>query len=219
MGALNNYFNKIYCINLKRRPDRWKRVSKMFENYSVDVQRIEAIDGSIHGHLSLLRPSQYGCFMSHKSAYEDAVKNGYEKILILEDDVYFDKNINSYDFEKLPEWDMMYPGASQAPNTNVWDVEMKDGYYLNNAKTWGTFANAFKLQTLIDILENIKKTGVNKPIDVYLAEYAVNAQKMAITIFPNIIIPDVRDSDVCDTNDQKSHSLKMKWNLNNFDIK
>jgi hypothetical protein len=216
---LNNYFNKIYCINLKRRADRWTRILKMFNQYEVDVQRIEAFDGNVVGSFNNLRAAQYGCFLSHKSVYEDAVKNNYEKILILEDDVYFDKNINSFDFNKLPEWDSLYLGASQAPNTHVWDVKEEKGYYYNNILTLGTFANAFKLHILVDILKTMEnKNNINKPIDVYLARYIRDSKCVGITIFPNIIIPDVRNSDVSNDNSQIEHSQKMKWNLNNFDI-
>lgn len=215
---LNNYFDKIYCINLNRRIDRWKRISKMFLEYNVDVQRIEAFDGQVIGSPNKLRPSQYGCLLSHKFVYEDAVKNNYGKILILEDDAYFDKNINSYDFTKLPEWDVLYLGASQAPNTNIWDVEMKDGYYLNNKNTLGTFGIAFKLDILIDILKTMRENITDEPIDVVLPKYIIEKKCSGITIFPNIIIPDVRDSDICNTNDQIAHSKRMKWNLENFDI-
>jgi hypothetical protein len=30
MNALNNFFKKIYCINLDRRPDRWEHASEQF---------------------------------------------------------------------------------------------------------------------------------------------------------------------------------------------
>ncbi len=32
---LNNYFDKIICINLDRRPDRWKEAQEQFKNAGI----------------------------------------------------------------------------------------------------------------------------------------------------------------------------------------
>lgn len=217
VSNLNQYFNKIYCINLKRHINRWKKVSVMFDKFEVNVERIEAIDGnSIKNNIYNLRPAQYGCLMSHKLAYEDAIKNNYDKILMLEDDIYFDKNINTYDFSKLPEWDILYLGASQYD----WNVRMEDGYYYNTVKTQGTFANAFKKHVLIDLVKRMENTNsITIPMDVYLPLFYTNSKYVSITIFPNIIIADVRSTDsVSGGANQIEHSKNMKWNLDNFNI-
>ena len=46
MNPINNYFNKIYCVNLDRRQERWKEASDEFKKFSLDVERFSAVDGS-----------------------------------------------------------------------------------------------------------------------------------------------------------------------------
>ena len=43
---MSDFFDKIYCINLDRRPDRWERVSKQFNELSLDVERFPAYNGN-----------------------------------------------------------------------------------------------------------------------------------------------------------------------------
>ena len=46
MSILSNYFDKVYCINLKRRLDRWEKVTNTFNKFGFDeVERFEAVDG------------------------------------------------------------------------------------------------------------------------------------------------------------------------------
>ena len=43
---LSKYFDKKFCINLDRRPDRWDIVSDEFNKWGIkDVERVSAVDG------------------------------------------------------------------------------------------------------------------------------------------------------------------------------
>jgi glycosyl transferase family 25 len=74
--------DKIYCINLDSRPDRWERMQKRFVKYNLDVHRISAIQagGDIVG------PAE-ACSFSHLLALRDGKLHNYNRIIILEDDV------------------------------------------------------------------------------------------------------------------------------------
>jgi len=139
MNPINNYFNKIYCVNLDRRQERWKEASDEFKKFSLDVERFSAVDGSkldlSNIKMQVLKsdslPGAVGCSMSHRNIIIDAKEKGYEKILILEDDVVFTDNLIER-FEKeinsLPEdWDLFYlsannlkPEALTKINENIW---------------------------------------------------------------------------------------------------
>ena len=43
---LNQYFDKIFCINLDSRSDRWEEAQKEFIKHSLNVERVSAIQGS-----------------------------------------------------------------------------------------------------------------------------------------------------------------------------
>lgn len=103
--------NRIYYINLDRRPDRKEHVLKQMKQQGFDmtlVERFRAIDGDqlqltpqqkrmfLH---SDYRRHQYSSSrdrimanqLSHYSILQDMVKKNYEYILILQDDVVFKK--------------------------------------------------------------------------------------------------------------------------------
>lgn len=88
----------IYCINLDRRPDRWELIKKRFDSYALDVQRIPAVEMK-DPRVQFLRSLKHGrtidsdgyvaCTFSHLVALQDAYDNGYEKVIMFEDDVRF----------------------------------------------------------------------------------------------------------------------------------
>jgi len=45
---LDKYFDKIYCINLDRRKDRWKETEKELKKWGLldQVERYSAVDGT-----------------------------------------------------------------------------------------------------------------------------------------------------------------------------
>jgi GR25 family glycosyltransferase involved in LPS biosynthesis len=124
MNPINSYFNKIYCVNLDRRPERWEEASKEFKKFNLDVERFSAVDGS-KMNLSNIKmevlkmeslPGAVGCSLSHRNIIKDAKKNAYDKILIFEDDVVFEDNLLTRfenEIKSLPEdWDMFYLSAN-----------------------------------------------------------------------------------------------------------
>ena len=121
---MNDYFDKIICINRSSRTDRWDKFQKMCERYGLEVARFNAhegtqLDGSFNGN--------YGCTSSHRGVLELICHNGWNRTLIFEDDSeavepgrYGDhaanrlplmqqwEQIKSYIPEK---WDMLYLGG------------------------------------------------------------------------------------------------------------
>ena len=80
-----DYFDAIYCINLDKRPDRWEWVKKEFEKMGIEdkVKRFPAFD---------VNKKHVGCALSHRYIIKLAKENKYNNVLILEDDIYFNKN-------------------------------------------------------------------------------------------------------------------------------
>jgi len=64
-------------INLHKRRDRWKKIQERFENTSVNLRRLDALEHPV---------GSYGLFRSFIKAIDYAYKKKLPNILILEDD-------------------------------------------------------------------------------------------------------------------------------------
>ena len=82
MAAIDAYVDRIYCINLDSRKDRWQNVSDEFARIGI-LDRVDRVPGIVD------RDPRIGCLKSHQACVNDAGENGYEKILVCEDDVRF----------------------------------------------------------------------------------------------------------------------------------
>ena len=118
MKSISSFFDKVYCINLEERKDRWDICEEKFKEYGItNYVRFDGV--KVSGNLSSKKLGQIGCAASFYNVFKDASKNSYEKILVLEDD--FDFTISKYEiinnldkaFKEMPEdWDMFYLGAN-----------------------------------------------------------------------------------------------------------
>lgn len=127
----------IYVINLDARKEKWARVSALFDEKRLKVNRVSGVNGyvisedekrELSGPYSVqLRGTQIGCLLSHLSIIHDAYKRGYSTIWVMEDDVEFVddpqqipkllKTLSKLD----PQWDIFY--------TDI-DWRTSDGGYL-----------------------------------------------------------------------------------------
>jgi glycosyl transferase family 25 len=107
-------FDGIVYINLRRRSDRRASLMKVLEKLHVDfakVHRIEAVDDPLNG--------TKGCLLSHIQALDLVQNKGWERGLILEDDVIFHcavdeiKRVTKTFFEDFKgNWDVFMLGGA-----------------------------------------------------------------------------------------------------------
>lgn len=226
---INQYFDKIYCLNLDRRTDRWKKSSKEFSKFSIKAERWSATDGKKLNkkEISLLENNTderilsdigrienkfaLACLLSHLEIIKDAKSNNYKKILIFEDDIIIsNKFIEEVSKIKKLEWKLLYLGASQF----LWGgIEIKNGYY-NCNKTLGTFAYAVESSIYDDLINIFEKR--NKSVDNFLSLIQSKYKNQCITLYPNIIISDVGDSEIRESKNMEDYSKIMRWNLEDF---
>lgn len=128
----NNFFEKIYVINLEEATDRKKYVSNLLSSENISFEFFEAFNGRKKFPTDQLRldfikenfflgprwkPSvgQIGCWMSHVNIWKHIVKNNIETCLILEDDITFgvhnpNETLNHY-LKDLPiDWNIFMLG-------------------------------------------------------------------------------------------------------------
>ena len=156
--TLTNYLDHIYIINLDHRTDRWAKMINLLQTLGLNsndsiITRFSAIAPDLYANTIIKKSYQYfnipdgikkdnkkiqkyikgalGCKMSHYQIIQDAARNNYRQILILEDDVCLAPNLSvdkffihfrkmMWDLENLGhDWAMCYLGGK-----NVGDVKM-----------------------------------------------------------------------------------------------
>ena len=96
---MDDFFDVIYCINLKRCHDRREHMIEQFKKIGIDkYQFIEGVDKNdplvkktmVYQHVNKkLSPSQIGNWLSYRKIWKDMVANKYQLALICEDDLFF----------------------------------------------------------------------------------------------------------------------------------
>ena len=220
---LNTYFDKIYCLNLKKRENRWIYSNYQFNNNNISVERYDAIDGELidfnDNDINLESFSRkgiieskgaLGCLKSHLEIIKDAKSKNYKRILIFEDDILLSDNFNE-EVKKIEniDWNLLYLGASQFEWSNI---KPENGLY-KCSKTLGTFAYALDISIYDEILKTEESS--KKSIDNILSDIQKSNDK-CYTLFPNIVISDVLESDIRSPKSIVEYSNQVKWNLDKF---
>lgn len=227
MSFLNKYFSHIYVLNLDSEKEKYINISNSLNDLNINFSRFSAYgknNNIVIENFNKIKENKnalikqigaMGCLISHREIIKDAINNDYENILILEDDAHFcfgfSEKINI--LKLIPsKWSLLYLGASQ----HDWSsVKVKQNYY-NAVKTDGTFAYAINKKAYNAILKLSEE--MLHPIDWYLRIYQSKNSENCFVLFPNLCIADVSSSSIRAPRNQEEHSIKMKWNLKNFNI-
>lgn len=159
---LNKYFDKIYYINLDRRQDRRKACEEQLAKYNITAERVTAFDTA-----SLGISGAIGCHKSHVEVLKDAYKNGYNKILLLEDDIVFTKDFDNFSSIPSPDsfhWEMLYFGATVMKRPIIIDE-----YFMQLTKAYAAHAIGFTWDMIELILE--KAVNPHDNIDVLYSSF------------------------------------------------
>lgn len=100
---IQDFCDKIYCINMDEHKKRWILVQREFERVGITAERFSGIRHK-HKHV--------GCRLSHQAIIRKARDEGWERVLIFEDDTVFRPGaVSVFDtaVKRLPdEWDLFY---------------------------------------------------------------------------------------------------------------
>ena len=164
MGNSFDFFEKIYCINLKHRTDRWENCQNQF--FQLDIlHRVIRKEGVMcrHPKLSEKQNAQIGCALSHYSILKEAQSKNYSNILVLEDDFLFleegeilHSKINKSTSELPKNWDLFYFGGFFVKGYDYAPTE-KYSKNLIRAKTcFCTHAISYSKSAINKILNDLK---------------------------------------------------------------
>lgn len=164
MLTINDYFDKVYCINLDEATERWSKCVEQFNKYGIEVERFSAIKPMV-GINGLLR-GEIGILRSNYSIIEKSNNDKCDKVLILEDDFVFLENFNElFDtfIKQVPEdWDFLYFGGNHLGGL----IQVSENVSkMNHSYALHSFAVR---KTMFDkILNTIHEEYI--PVDVYYA--------------------------------------------------
>ncbi len=251
ISIVNEVFDHVYVVNLKNEVQKKCTIAKQLIGHGVDFGFWEATNGYLpensakyeayksrgvgkfeHFHefeeLEKYRGTKFidsegalGYILTYISILNDAKKNNYESILILEDDVIlgddFEDRFKLFLSSINKNWKIIQLGASQYG----WeDIDEKKSiankfYTPLEVKTCGSFAIGIHNSIYDELIE--VQSFFDAPFDhIPLGSLYKKYADKCFVAFPNICIPDVSTSTIRSGRDQFSHGEKMKWNLTKY---
>lgn len=180
-----DFFDRIYCINLSHRTDKWGESLQEFKKVGIEnkVIRFEGIkfDENKYGWMS----RRGGCFGSHREIINICNKDNISNVLVLEDDVQFINNpIENLNLalKELPEqWNIFYLGMNPTPEIFPDPLIRISQNLLKVKSALTTHAIAYNKSSYNDILNNIPEgDGIinwlhaNISMDGWFMQYYLN---------------------------------------------
>lgn len=163
---------KILVINLKKREDRWLRISEMLSERGLDFKRVDAIEDE-RGYI--------GCVKSHIKALQYAKILGLKEVIIMEDDFMFagdgkfiyppacDVCLYSCKLNKKREYDDDFYQVYDGRHTDFYFI--REHYYDTLIECWS------------ESLEKLMKDYIHRN---YLDVYWIKLQKKDLFLCPKI---------------------------------
>lgn len=123
-------FDRVVCLNLDRRPDRWERFQARLATIAggwpfAPVERFKAVDAKVCEPPAWWRADRgaWGCMQSHIRIIEAALLDGVESILVLEDDAMFCEGFRDSAAAFLSivpaEWDSLMLGGQHLVKPDI----------------------------------------------------------------------------------------------------
>ncbi|XP_016963573.1 glycosyltransferase 25 family member [Drosophila biarmipes] len=183
--------DRIFMINLKRRPERRAKMEELFQELGIDAEYFEAVDGKeltaerlqemgirfLPGyedpyHHRAMTMGEIGCFLSHYRIWVKMVRKGLKEVLILEDDIRFEPYFRQNAVRVLNqarsvvEYDLIYFGRKRLKEESEPGVTNADSLVHAGYSYW-TLGYVLSLQGALKLLA-AKPLEKLIPVDEFL---------------------------------------------------
>jgi len=182
----SNFFEKVYCINLNERKDRWDYAQKNIKPIFPNLERFPAV--SLHpdlleyipiveptyfrpyiGDTLTLSSGEYGCSLSSFLVWKKMIKESINSCLIVEDDASFKDNaLNKIkdSWKVLPEdWDVVLLSSyGSGPEINNYFSRFNGAWFTS------TVACAWSLNGAKKMVDIVSSNKIKGPLDSFIGD-------------------------------------------------
>jgi len=158
---INDFFEKGYYINLDRRPDRKEHFENEMGKYGLKdfFERISAEDSINES--NPIKKHNY-CSLTYYKLFERIYNEGYENVVIFEDDAYFYNDPNELpgiqlvenaldELQNFPDWQMIYFGGHP-----IKEVDVVSKTLMKAPTILTTHAIGYKRSVIKKVLDNYR---------------------------------------------------------------
>lgn len=247
--SLNDIFDKIYVITIEEDDSNIKLIDSYFKKYNIDYELFKGING-INNNKSIQYYNKYlslnkkdkrihelernykqkmirsvgamGYLLTWELILEDAIKNKYNKIMIFDDDVLFDKHFNQKIndiLHNIKKFKLLYLGCSYYNSKHDIININNQNYKLCSTYTDGSFSVGIDSSIYEILLEQIRQ--FNCAVDSGPLRYIIKNYKNECFMFnSSLVIADV--TKISKTTNFKrnlrDHCKLVHWQLQNIDF-
>lgn len=163
--------DKIFCINLERRPDRKDLARKEFQRFGLECEFFNGTDGHLLNAKGSIKPGHIGCVLSHLNLFKHLKTIDGDVFMITEDDVVFsDDFIQKYNMliKDVPsDWNLLYFGGNH--NGIPLDLVKENIHRLR--KTYTTHCYLVRKNCLDILISEFETDNIfNSEVDVHLSK-------------------------------------------------
>jgi GR25 family glycosyltransferase involved in LPS biosynthesis len=217
--------SEILLINLKRRSDRLDFMKYKLRNFEYSISIWYSVDGYSSKNINfadslkdsrIKSPGALGLLLTYLELIDYCLEKNLDRVILIEDDIYISDEFLKYDFNSLKE-DVVYLGANQDGFSKIQEEELKQGFYHVDKEhyTYGTYGISLSKSFLIKLKSEITK--YQYPIDVVIYKLLIDCNTCTnLVLYPNLVIPELRESDNMGKRDLVEFSLSKKWDLNKY---
>lgn len=197
---INDYFDHVYCLNLPECTERADMTMSRCHRFGISFTFYPAISGKLFpdiyaGYASsrntkISNPNYMACALSHLSIYRYALERNQKRILIIEDDLLFNRNMQALFSDSVMEvpqdWDLLYLAfIPLSDDLMFWDYRIIDDRFIGErvfrAKNlWSAMAYGISDGTMKRVIERFR-SGFDKEIDrVFVEEIQTEGNSYAL---------------------------------------